>query len=203
MGWRSWYWISALPPILIVVLFKVIFLRKFTNEFRWWIPSPNEIAASKVHSERADSKGGRLASRFGHPALHSDLFTPMLHAKMMPLLSQVYHGRLGTETKAMAEYSGQKMEAQIAPGGIRIAGISEVTSPIAVDHRDSSLTEFMYNTGGPCLRPGPISTRSRSTRLGQQVNVIVHDVDRRGFDHPWRTPCGIRRIYGQRSESRS
>ncbi|KIO29092.1 hypothetical protein M407DRAFT_21836 [Tulasnella calospora MUT 4182] len=125
MGWRTYYWVSALPPIVIVVLFKLIFLRKFTDQFRWWIPNPEEIAASKVHSERADNKGGRLASRFGHPALHSDLFTPMLHAKMMPLLPQVYHGRLGTETKAMAEYSGQKMETQIAPGGIRIAGITE------------------------------------------------------------------------------
>ncbi|KAG8921438.1 hypothetical protein FRC00_008647, partial [Tulasnella sp. 408] len=88
MGWGTFYWVSALPPMVIVILFKLIFLRKFTDQFRWWIPSPDEIAASKVHSERADSKGGRLASRFGHPALHSDLFTPMLHAKMMPLLPQ-------------------------------------------------------------------------------------------------------------------
>ncbi|KAG8991874.1 hypothetical protein FRB90_001200 [Tulasnella sp. 427] len=125
LGWTSWYWISALPPMVIVILFKLIFLRKFTNQFRWWNPTREEIDASKVHSERADSKGGRLASRFGHPAFHSELFTPMVHAKMSPLLPQVYHGRLGTETKAMAEYSGQKMEAQIAPGGIRIAGITE------------------------------------------------------------------------------
>ena len=125
MGWKSWFWIAALPPIIITGLFKVIFIRPMVNQFRFWVPTPEEIAASKVHSERGDS-GGRLEKRFGHPALHSDLFTPMLHAKMMPLLSQVYHGRLGREKKGLAEYSGQKMEAAIAPGGVRIAGIAEV-----------------------------------------------------------------------------
>ncbi|KAG8945459.1 hypothetical protein FRC04_000744 [Tulasnella sp. 424] len=164
MGWRSWYWISALPPMLIVVLFKVIFLRKFTSEFRWWIPSPNEIAASKVHSERADSKGGRLASRFGHPALHSDLFTPMLHAKMMPLLSQVYHGRLGTETKAMAEYSGQKMEAQIAPGGIRIAGISE--ADLAYDLAQYQRDRGQQDWDNKSMSSSAMLTDAASTTLG-------------------------------------
>lgn len=102
------------------------------QKFRFWIPDQNEIASSKVHSERADSKGGRLSKRFGHPALHSELFTPMLHAKMMPLLPQVYHGRLGHEKKALAEYAGQSMETQIAPGGIRIAGIAEVSDYLTV-----------------------------------------------------------------------
>lgn len=109
------------------MVFKVAVLRRYEQQFRFWVPSPAEIAKSKQHLERADNKGSRLEKRFGHPALHSDLFTPMLHAKMMPLLSQVYHGRLGHEKLAMAEYDGQKMEAQIAPGGVRIAGIEEVS----------------------------------------------------------------------------
>ncbi|KAG8907252.1 hypothetical protein FRB99_004946 [Tulasnella sp. 403] len=125
MGWRSWYWVSTLPPVLIVILFKLIFIRPYVQRFRFWVPDQNEIATSRIYSERADNKGGRLEKRFGHPALHSELFTPLLHAKMMPLLPQVYHGRLGVESKALAEYAGQKMEAQVAPGGIRIAGIAE------------------------------------------------------------------------------
>lgn len=128
MGWKSWYWVSALPPMVIVILFKLIFLRTFTEQFRYWKPTTEEAAASKLHSERADHKNNRLVARFGHPALHSELFTPMVHAKMMHLLSQVYQGRMNTETKGLAEYSGQKMETQIAPGGLRIAGITEVSS---------------------------------------------------------------------------
>jgi len=52
----------------------------------------------------------------------------MLHAKMMPLLSQVYHGNLGKEEAKLKEYGGQKMEAQIVPGGIKIAAVSQVCS---------------------------------------------------------------------------
>jgi hypothetical protein len=48
----------------------------------------------------------------------------MLHAKMVPLLAQVYHSRLGHDTTTMSECGGQKIEAQIAPGGIRDAEIS-------------------------------------------------------------------------------
>lgn len=55
-----------------------------------------------------------------------DLFTPMLHAKMMPLLSQVYQGRLGKDEAKMDEYGGQKLEAQVIPGGIKIAAVSQV-----------------------------------------------------------------------------
>lgn len=126
MGWRSWYWVAAVPPVFFVILFKLFVLRGLERQFRFWIPTPNEIAMSKTHSERTDSKSGSLEKRFGHPALHSELFTPMLHAKMMPLLSEVYHGRLGHQQTAMTEYAGQKMEAQVAPGGVKIAGIEEV-----------------------------------------------------------------------------
>lgn len=54
-----------------------------------------------------------------------ELFTPMLHAKMMPLLSQVYTGKINNDKTKLDEYGGQKVDAQIVPGGIRIAGISQ------------------------------------------------------------------------------
>lgn len=81
---------------------------------------------AKVHSERADARGNRLEKRFGHPALHADLFTPMLHAKMMPLLSQVYRGKIGRDQAKLDEYGGQKMEAHLVEGGIKIAAIDQV-----------------------------------------------------------------------------
>ncbi|KAG8927697.1 hypothetical protein FRC01_007066 [Tulasnella sp. 417] len=125
MGWGTFYWISALPPIVGVAVFQYFFLRRFTNQFRWWIPNPKEIAASNLHPERADSKGGPFASRFGHPALHSELFIPMLPASMMPLLPQVYGGRLITGTRATVEDLGQKTETQVGTGGVPIAGIRD------------------------------------------------------------------------------
>ena len=90
------------------------------------MPTEDEIRSAKVHSEHADNRGNRLEKRFGHPALVTDLFTPMLHAKMMPLLSQVYHGNLGRDEAKLNEYGGQKLDAQVVPGGIKIAAISQV-----------------------------------------------------------------------------
>ncbi|EDO03990.1 hypothetical protein SS1G_06472 [Sclerotinia sclerotiorum 1980 UF-70] len=42
----------------------------------------------------AGSKGDRLASRFGHPALYKPLITPMVHARAQNILASVYGGRL-------------------------------------------------------------------------------------------------------------
>ena len=85
---------------------------------------------AKVHSERGDARGGRLEKRFGHPALHAELFTPMLHAKMMPLLREVYSGRIGTDSISSGnDLNGQKMEASVIPGGIKIAAVHQVSFP--------------------------------------------------------------------------
>jgi calcium permeable stress-gated cation channel len=126
MGWRSYYWVSTLPPAVIVVIFK-LFLRRFDQQFRYYQPSPQEANEIKLHNARNDVGANRLERKFGHPALHEDLFTPMVHSKMMHLLPQVYHGRLENKRTSMAEYGGQKIEASIAPGGIKIAGIDQAS----------------------------------------------------------------------------
>ena len=118
-----------MPPLIIVIFFKGYISRTFSTQFRYYIPNESEIAASKVHSERADNKGNRLANRFGDPALHAELFTPMLHARMMHLLPEVYRGRLATQETKMEEYGGQKMEAQVTPGGVKIASVDQVCEP--------------------------------------------------------------------------
>jgi hypothetical protein len=125
-GWRSFYWVSCLPPLLAVLICKIWWSRTFRKQFTYYIPSDQEIAQATVYSGKADNKSNRLERRFGHPALHADLFTPMLHKKMMPLLSEVYHGRLANDQAKLDEYGGQKIAAQIAPGGIKIAAVDEV-----------------------------------------------------------------------------
>ncbi|PVF95251.1 DUF221-domain-containing protein [Serendipita vermifera] len=124
-GWRSFYWVSCLPPLLAVLVCKIWWSRTFRKQFTYYIPSDQEIAQATVYSGKADNKSNRLERRFGHPALHADLFTPMLHKKMMPLLSEVYHGRLASDQTKLDEYGGQKMQAQIAPGGVKIAAVDE------------------------------------------------------------------------------
>lgn len=131
-GWDSFYWVSCLPPLLAVLGCKIWWNRTFMNQFRYYIPSDQEIATATVYSGSSDNKNNRLEKRFGHPALHAELFTPMLHKKMMPLLAEVYHGRLGKDSATLGEYGGQKIAAQVAPGGLKIAGVDEVCTSILV-----------------------------------------------------------------------
>lgn len=124
MGWTSWHWVATLPPIVFIFIFKAYVNRTFDRQFRYYIPTEEELRLAKVHSQRADNAGNRLEKRFGHPALHSELFTPMLHSKMMPLLPQVYSGKIANDKAQLAEYGGQAMEAQVV-SGIKIAGIDQ------------------------------------------------------------------------------
>ncbi|KAF8952519.1 late exocytosis, associated with Golgi transport-domain-containing protein [Flammula alnicola] len=134
-GFKSFLWLSVVPPILIVFAFKLYINRTYLPAFYYFTPTEEEIKVAKIHSERADATSNRLEKRFGHPALHTELFTPMLHKNMMPLLSQVYQGKIGNDHAKLDEYGGQNMEAQIVPGGIKIA---------AIDQRDLEYDPALY-----------------------------------------------------------
>jgi calcium permeable stress-gated cation channel len=109
----------------MVLIFK-LYINRFQRVFKYWEPTSAEVQAAKVHSERADLKGNRLARRFGHPSLHSELFTPMLHAKMMPLLPQVFSGKIATAQTKMSEMGGQRVETSVVAGGVKIASVEQV-----------------------------------------------------------------------------
>ena len=86
--------IIGAPPILFVLGFKWALNRKFGDRFHWvrispdfgrsadehvqYLPDAAEVASSRAHA--SDERKGRLAKRFGHPSLHTPLFTPMVYA---------------------------------------------------------------------------------------------------------------------------
>ncbi|KAG6335495.1 hypothetical protein ID866_3602 [Astraeus odoratus] len=127
-GFKSFFWLSTVPPILFVVAFKVWLDKTFYQQFFYYNPTEEELRRAQVHSSSADASGHRLERRFGHPALHADLFTPMLHAKMMPLLQEVYKGKIDADKARLDEYGGRKVDAQVIEGGIKFAGIEQVGS---------------------------------------------------------------------------
>ena len=96
------------------------------NAFRYYVPDEAAIAKSKSNTEQTDARLNKLEKRFGHPALHAELYTPMVHASMVNLLPQVYHGRLSEERTKLDEYGGQKVNAALI-GGLKIAGIDSVS----------------------------------------------------------------------------
>ena len=91
------------------------------DRFRYYNPTQDEIAmaARSAQTEVQDTRKNRIENRFGHPALHAELFTPMLHADMMRLLPSVYNGRLETESTKLQEYGGQKTEDEWKTVGSR------------------------------------------------------------------------------------
>lgn len=126
---HSLQWLSTVPPLIIVIVFKMFIKIKFARQFDFYIPTQEELQNTHVHSKAADARGHRLEHRFGHPALHQELFTPMLHAKTMPLLAEVYKGKIREDTSrsVVQEQGGRQLDTQIIEG-IKIAYIEQVRS---------------------------------------------------------------------------
>jgi hypothetical protein len=144
--------IAALPPILMLIGFKIYCRRTFDDRFDWYIPNEVEIAASKIHG--GDARHNRLQRRFGHPTLNSKLFTPMVHAKVKHLLPQVYKGRLET---GVAMVDGRKVETDQVAGGLKIAAIEE--DQLEYDpSKDSDARSVMSGTtlGGMSMARGGV-----------------------------------------------
>jgi len=166
-GFSSFKWVATVPPIVFIVIFKIYLTRAFLHKFIYYIPSDAEIANARVHSGRSDTKGHRLERRFGHPALHAELFTPMVHARMTHLLAEVYHGRLGDAETKMDEFGGAVMDAKVAPGGLRIAAVeqNDLEYDPALYQRDRGEADWdarSVSSGGLTLHDG------MSTFNGQQ-----------------------------------
>ncbi|OCH90575.1 DUF221-domain-containing protein [Obba rivulosa] len=122
-GFRSLYWLTTIPPIFFVLVFKGYLNRVFKPAFQYYIPTDEELRMAHIH--HSDSTSNKLEKRFGHPALHETLFTPMVHANMTHLLAQVYSGKINNVQTNLDDIGGQKIDAQVVAGGIKIAGIDE------------------------------------------------------------------------------
>lgn len=154
--------IAALPPIVMLVAFKIYCRRTFDSRFDWYIPNEAEIAASKIHG--GDARHNRLQRRFGHPTLNSKLFTPMVHAKVKHLLPQVYKGRLDT---GVAMVDGRKVETEQVAGGLKIAAIEE--DQLEYDpSKDSDARSVMSGTtlGGMSMAGVGVATPGSATGGG-------------------------------------
>lgn len=132
--------IVALPPLAIIIGFKFFLKSTFDTKFTWYIPSGSEL--ERVHQHHADARKNRLLKRFGHPSLHAELFTPMIHKDHQSLLSAVYSGRIhdtgdeeanGTygEMRRQSKFQNELSDHSNAPvpepyaGGLKFAAIAQ------------------------------------------------------------------------------
>ena len=122
---KSLLWLTTIPPIIILAVFKIFIKRRFGNVFRYYIPTEEELRMAKKHS--GDLKGHRLEKRFMHPAISAELFTTTVRAKSMNLLDEVYDGKLGPPmAMKLQEYGGQKVQVRVVEGnGLMFAAIDD------------------------------------------------------------------------------
>ncbi|PWN43269.1 DUF221-domain-containing protein [Ceraceosorus guamensis] len=176
--------IAALPPVLAVVGFKIYCAKTFDQRFDWYIPNAQELATCKVHG--GDQRHNRLQRRFGHPALHQQLFTPMVHARVKHLLPQIYRGRM--EASTISNIDGRKTEVEEMEGGLRIAAIEE--QDLEYDpHTDSDVRSVMSGTtfagvGTPTGYGPPSRAGTAPDFENQYANYLA------GVDAPSLPPAG-------------
>ncbi|POW20998.1 hypothetical protein PSHT_02948 [Puccinia striiformis] len=138
LGWFKA--IATLPPFAVVIAFKFFLKSTFDSKFTWYIPTGAEF--SQVHQHNADARKNRLMKRFGHPALHAELFKPMIHKDHQLLLAEIYRGRIGDPSEGakksagrpnygQANYAGRSDDKPVPGGiqpdigGLRFAAIAE------------------------------------------------------------------------------
>ncbi|KAJ7772149.1 hypothetical protein DFH07DRAFT_734442 [Mycena maculata] len=98
LTFRSVKMIVAVPPILMIIAFKIYLNRKFGKNIHFYVSTEEELRYAHIHSTRADMIRQKLQSRFGHPSLHAELLTPLIHADQMQSLRQVYGGKIEEDT---------------------------------------------------------------------------------------------------------
>jgi hypothetical protein len=162
----------AIPPILMIIIFKIYMNRKFNKNFYYYLPNEEELRTAQVHSTRSDTVKQKLQLRFGHPSLHAELFTPMVHADQMHLLRQVYAGKI-EETE-----EGKTKDANVQVlGGLRIAAIQQVILNDCSCH--TMLTRAIVER--PPVRPGYVQSRPGRVRLRQKFIGFFDDAQPSAF----------------------
>lgn len=151
---EGWYRsISCFPPVLLVLVFKIVLSRKFDERYNWYLPSDQEVAEAVVH--RSDARKGRLHKRFGNPALTDDLFTPTIHKESQHLLPQIYRGRMA-EDDYINMYQGDKAlpPAESAGNIVQTGGIT--FQAVAPENLTMSRAEYIREQEG--WETGSVST---------------------------------------------
>ncbi|KAL9602334.1 MAG: hypothetical protein Q9219_001900 [cf. Caloplaca sp. 3 TL-2023] len=93
-GWFKVFFV--IPPAFGMLAVKWYCARTFDGQMTYYTKATLRDPETLAEPGKKVRKNDRIASRFGHPALHKPLMTPMVHAKARHVLSQVYRGRLDT-----------------------------------------------------------------------------------------------------------
>ena len=86
------------PGILILLGFKMYCSKAFDRDMTYYTTTGMLDQESNASGKPVKRRAEKVSSKFGHPALWKPLMTPMVNAKAQRILSEIYHGRLGSTT---------------------------------------------------------------------------------------------------------
>ncbi|KAL8717543.1 MAG: hypothetical protein Q9225_005221 [Loekoesia sp. 1 TL-2023] len=107
-GWFKVFFM--IPPAFLMLAVKWYCAKTFDGQMIYYTKASLKDPEHLAEPGKKVRKNDRIASRFGHPALYKPLMTPMVHAKARHVLSQVYRGRLDTDTASTTGYSDIAMD---------------------------------------------------------------------------------------------
>ncbi|KAJ3514492.1 hypothetical protein NLJ89_g2352 [Agrocybe chaxingu] len=100
--------LAAIPPFPATLLFKYYITKRFADDFQYFTPRHEDLTRAIIHSEDSDQGGNKLEQRYTHPCLQTELFCPMVHAKALPLLRQMYKGKFKHDQRILTRSVEQK-----------------------------------------------------------------------------------------------
>lgn len=85
---------AMIPLPLLMAGFKWYCKRTFDEKLAYYSTEPySDVERTEVTGTASPKRNGRLAVRFGNPALYKKLLAPMVHAKSQHLLKEIYGHR--------------------------------------------------------------------------------------------------------------
>jgi calcium permeable stress-gated cation channel len=132
----TWAMIGAMVPLPLLLLgFKYYCRKRFDDDIRFYVQSGMRDGDSEALRSQPKQVGGRVQTKFGHPALYKPLITPMVHSKAKHVLGQIYRGRLQAGAAsgfAASDIALQPMSSEgtgkSMPGALRDVAPFEIVS---------------------------------------------------------------------------
>ncbi len=180
--------VIIIPLMILTMVFKWFCTKWFDKTTRYYIPDTEKVGRDEIKGKR---KQEDIYSKFGHPAITTELIIPMIHANIKNQLKSVYHSNIA-ETTMLTKYGKTKLIISVEIGDdilkfqpveeheLNILDPDNFNMGYAFDFDSQSMWE---SDGGVGLRKSRFSVsdggrRSSSNLLDDNSSAVSYDISR-------------------------
>lgn len=180
-------WVKAIvcvPPLLALIAYGIYTRIKLEPRFTWYDPSPLELA--RTVPLKAKNQYQPLMRQFGHPLLHDPLYIPVVNAKFMDRVHELYDGPVissksvlplalprGPRTPIYNTLRGSKSSISCEDGKESINSSAKVSMD-QMDCEDVELSDMSMKCEGASVYPNNIPLSSSDHIAHQYVHIPVN-----------------------------